>query len=67
MTYMTAKKQSKVDIEPGGGAMILSAKEVKLLNSGKQVVKCSGDAKGHFFITLKLTRPRSITDRFNGL
>lgn len=41
--------------------------EVKALEAGKPVVKHAADSKGHFKITVKMTRLRTKAARFQGL
>ena len=64
---MHCKVSVPIDVEEGGGALILTAQEKDDLDSGKEVVKLSGDYKGHFKITVKMTRPKTKAARFRGL
>lgn len=59
---MTYGKKSNND-----GVLTLSPDENAAFLAGKPVTKKSGDSRGHFTITLKLTRPRSKAKRFAGL
>ena len=58
---------SQIFINPGFAYLILDPAEKAALESGKEVVKRSGDCNGHFKITVKLTRPKTKKDRFAGL
>jgi hypothetical protein len=35
--------------------------------AGKPVKRISGDSKGHFTVTVKMTRPRTKKERYRGL
>jgi hypothetical protein len=50
--------------DSGEGHIHLSSSEMKMLESGKPIVKQSCDSSGVFTVTLKMTRPRTRAKRF---
>ena len=66
-TCLANTKPSLIPVEPGHGYLLLTPAEKAALERGEPIVKRSGDCHGHFKITVKLTRPRSIKDRFANL
>lgn len=48
----------------GGATFTLSPEEHEQFKQGKAVIKRVGDCNGEATITLKMTRPRRLRDRF---
>ena len=66
-TSPTNMLASQIFINPGFAYLILDPTEQAVLESGKAVTKRSADSKGHFKITVKLTRPKTKKARFANL